>query len=146
MTKLEFILALNERLKHLPQDEVKERISFYSEMIEDRMEEGLSEEDAVAAVGSIDEIAAQTKPEKAPASKKQKRRLKAWEIVLLSLGSPIWLSLLIAAFAVALSLFVVLWALIICLWAVFAAFVCGAGAGVIAKYMRRRIYIYIIDG
>ena len=59
MTKIKFLLSLHDKLSGLPQDEVEERLNFYSEMIEDRIEEGFSEEDAVAAVGSVDEIAEQ---------------------------------------------------------------------------------------
>ena len=50
-----------------------------------------------------------------------KRHLSAGEIILLALGSPIWLSLGIAAFAVIFSLYISLWAVIISLWAVFAS-------------------------
>ena len=57
MTKLKFLLSLHDKLSDLPQNEVEERLSFYSEMIEDRMEEGVSEEEAVSARGSVDEIA-----------------------------------------------------------------------------------------
>lgn len=128
MTKLKFLLSLQDRLSGLPQDDVEEWLSFYSEMIEDRMEEGLSEEEAVAAVGSVDEIAAQIVSD-VTASKdmpKGRRRLKAWGIVLLALGSPVWVSLLIAAVAVVLSLYISLWAVIVSLWAVFASLVaCG---------------------
>ena len=128
MTKLKFLLALNEKLAGYPQKDVEERLSFYSEMIEDRMEEGLSEEDAVAAVGSVDEIAAQIAAElssekKEQGSKKPKQRLRIWEIVLLVLGSPVWLSLLVSAFAVVFSLYVSLWSIVISLWAVFLSFV-----------------------
>ena len=59
MTKCEFLLTLQEKLSGLPLDEVEERIAFYSEMIEDRMEEGLPEEESVAAAGDTDAIAAQ---------------------------------------------------------------------------------------
>lgn len=137
MTKIEFILSLNEKLSALPQDEVRERLNFYSEMIEDRMEEGLSEEESVLAVGSVDEIAAQIASE-IPCDKNEKekarpkRRFKAWEIVLLVLGSPIWLSLLVAAFAVILSLYAVLWSVIISLWSVFASFTVCAPSGIVA--------------
>ncbi len=133
MTKIEFILSLNEKLSGLPQDDVRERLNFYSEMIEDRMEEGLSEEEAVLAVGSVDEIAAQIVsdiPEKNTEKEKtkSKRRFKAWEIALLVLGSPVWFSLLIAAFAVVFSLYAVLWSVIVSLWAVFASFIaCAVG-------------------
>lgn len=128
MTKLKFLLALNEKLAGYPNKDVEERLSFYSEMIEDRMEEGLSEEDAVAAVGSVDEIAAQIAAEfssekKEQGSKKPKQRLRIWEIVLLVLGSPVWLSLLVSAFAVVFSLYVSLWSVVISLWAVFVSFV-----------------------
>ena len=37
MTKLKFLLSLHERLRDFPQDEVEERLGFYSEMIEDRV-------------------------------------------------------------------------------------------------------------
>ena len=59
MNKQEFISSLRSELSAFPSQEVEERLSFYSEMIDDRMEEGLSEEDAVAGVGSVDKIAAQ---------------------------------------------------------------------------------------
>lgn len=133
MTKLDFILALNERLAGLPREEVRERISFYAEMIEDRIEEGLSEEEAVAAVGSVEEIARQIASEIAPAPPQTKpgRRINAWEIVLLAVGAPIWLSLLIAAFAVVLSLYVTLWAVVISLWAVPVSLAACGLAGVI---------------
>ena len=65
-------------------------------MIDDRMEEGLAEEEAVSSFGTPEEIADQILSE-IPLSRlvrervKPKRALKAWEIVLLVLGSPVWL-------------------------------------------------------
>ena len=47
MSKSEFLTALRARLGGLPQGDVAERLDFYSELIDDRMEEGLSEEAAV---------------------------------------------------------------------------------------------------
>ena len=111
MLKQEFLAQLRDALCGLPQCDIDERLTFYSEIIDDRMEDGLPEEEAVAAVGSVDEIFTQVVAE-IPFSKivkeriKPKRRLTAWEIVLLALGSPIWLSLGIAAFAVILSLYI----------------------------------------
>ena len=46
------------------------------------------------------------------------------------LGSPIWLSLLIAAFAVTVSVYAVLWSVIVSVWAAFGAFVGGSVGGV----------------
>lgn len=128
MAKKEFLAQLRKGLSGLPQDELAEQLSFYSEMIEDRMEEGLSEEEAVSAVGSVEEIVAQVKKDD-PLKKNTNRRLKAWEIVLLVLGSPIWLSLGIAVVAVIFSLYISVWAIIISLWAVFGALTgCFLGA------------------
>ena len=58
--------------------------------------------------------------------------MRAWEVVLLAVGSPIWASLLIAAFAVILSVYVSLWSVIVSLWAVFASFIGCALGGVLA--------------
>lgn len=133
MTKLKFLLSLHDKLSDLPQNEVEERLSFYSEMIEDRMEEGLSEEEAVSAIGSVDEIASQIVAD-IPLTKivkekiKPPKKLKTWEIILLVLGSPIWLSLAIAAISVIFSLYVSLWAVIISLWAVYGSLIgCAIG-------------------
>lgn len=135
MNKQEFLAGLRKGLCGLPQDDIEERLTFYGEMIDDRIEEGLSEEEAVSAIGDVEEIVRQTAAE-IPLAKiakeriRPKRQLKAWEIVLLVLGSPIWLSLGIAAAAVILALYISLWALIISMWAVFAALAAGAVASV----------------
>ena len=137
MSKQEFLMRLCKGLSELPQNEIEERLTFYSEMIDDRMEEGLSEEEAISAIGSIDEIITQAVTE-TPLTKiameriKPKRRLSAGEVVLLVLGSPIWLSLLIAAFAVILSVYAALCSVIISLWAVFGSLIGCAFGGVVA--------------
>jgi len=137
MYKLQFLAQLRKELSGLPQEDLEERLTFYSEMVEDRMEEGLSEEDAVAAVGSVEKIAAQIAAETPLAKNVEerilpKRQRSAGEIVLLVLGAPIWLSLGLAVFAVFFSLYILLWTVIVSLWAVFASFaVCSVG-GVLA--------------
>ncbi|MBE6587227.1 MAG: DUF1700 domain-containing protein [Ruminococcaceae bacterium] len=134
MSKQEFLSRLRRGLAGLPKNDLEERLNFYSEMIDDRMEEGLSEEEAVAAAGNTDEIVSQILAE-TPLSTivkeriKPKRELRAWEIVLIVLGSPIWLSLLIAFAAVIISVYAALWSVIISFWAAFATFV-GSSVGV----------------
>ena len=136
MNKQEFLCELQAALNGLPHDNIKESILFYSEMIDDRIDDGMSEEEAVADIGSVDEVASQIIAE-VPLLKiakekiKPKRKMKAWEIVLLCVGSPIWVSLLIAAFAVILSLYIALWSIIIALWAAFGAIVGGAVGGIL---------------
>lgn len=134
MRKQEFLTRLRKGLSGLPQEDIEERLAFYSEMIDDRMEEGLAEEEAVAAVGTVDEIVTQVVAE-TPLAKiakeriKSKRRLSAGVIALLVLGSPIWLSFAIAAFAVVLSIYISIWAVILSLWAVFVSLAAGSICG-----------------
>jgi uncharacterized membrane protein len=137
MRKQEFLDRLRAKFSGLPSGEIEERIRFYEEMIEDRMEDGLEEEDAVAAIVSEDAIptggvAPSSKPQPEQAAKRDKRRLSAWEIVLLVLGSPIWISLIVAAFAVLLAIYAVLWSVIVSLWASFGALIGGGLGGVVA--------------
>lgn len=135
MNKQEFLDGLRKGLSGLPQADIEERLTFYGEMLDDRIEEGLSEEEAVAAAGSVNEIVRQTVAD-IPLAKiakeriKPKRRLKAWEIVLLALGSPIWLSLGVVAAAVIFALYVTVWSVIASFWSVFASLAVCAAAGV----------------
>ena len=125
MTKNEFmnILRSREELFGMTEEDIARSLSFYEELIDDRIEEGMSEEEAVADVGDPREIAAQILSE-IPLSKlvkkkiKPSRRLRAWEIVLLAVGSPIWLTLLIAAVVIVFALYAVLWSLVASVWAV----------------------------
>lgn len=123
MNREAFLAGLRQQLAGLPREELEERLAFYGEMLDDRLEDGLTEEEATASLGTPEEVAAQVLAE-IPMSMilrekvRPKRGMKAWEIVLLILGSPIWISLLIAAFAAGFSLYVVLWAVVISLWIV----------------------------
>ena len=136
MTKKEVLDALKAELSGFSQKEQEEHLGFYGEMIDDHIEEGLSEETAVDAIGTPKKIAEQILKE-TPLFKlskekiKPKRRLGAWEIVLLVLGSPVWASLLISVIAVAISLYAVLWSGIVSLWAVFASVVGCAIGGIV---------------
>lgn len=136
MRKQEFISTLRARLSGLPPKETEECVGFYSEMIDDRIEEGLSEETAVSSVGSIDDIVSQTVVQiplfKIAKEKiKPKRRLKAWEITLLALGSPIWISIIAAILAVAISLYVALWSVVVSVWAVFVSLAACSFSGAV---------------
>ena len=123
MNKQVFLTALEEGLRGLPREDVEERLAFYSEMIDDRSEEAGSEEAAVAEIGPVADVVSQIM-EETPLARivkervRPKQSLRAWEIILLILGSPIWLSLLIALSAVILSVYVVIWSVVISIWAV----------------------------
>lgn len=140
MNKQEFLSRLREGLSGLPQEDVAERLQFYGEMIDDKTEEGLSEDEAVAQIGPVEQIVSQSIEDPEPVKPAQaqplsRRRLRAWEIVLLVLGSPLWLSLLVAVFAVVLSFGIAVWAVVLSLWAAALSLavcaVCGAAAGIL---------------
>lgn len=116
-------------------EDAEERLAFYDEMIDDRTEEGLSEEEAVSSFGTPEEIADQILSE-IPLSRlvrervKPKRALRAWEIVLLVLGFPVWFPILISLCIIALSVYVVLWSVIVSLYAVDLALAVSAVGGI----------------
>lgn len=126
MNKQEFLAQLGKGLSGLPKDDIDERLTFYSEMIDDRMEDGIPEETAVEEIGGVDGIVSQIVAD-IPLGKlvkekiNPKKKMKAWEIILLVLGFPIWFPLLIAAFVVFIAIYAVLWSVIIVLWAVFVS-------------------------
>lgn len=137
MTKREFLDELKKGLLGIPEEDITRSIEFYSEMIDDRIEDGKTEEEAVAEIGTVKEAVSQILSE-IPISKlikekvKKRRKLGALEIVLLVLGSPIWISLLAAAFAVILAVYVVIWSVIVSLWAVFASLAACVLGGITA--------------
>ena len=149
MNKSEFLNKLDAGLTGLSWEERQERLNFYAEMIDDRMEEGLTEEEAVTAVGSPEQILRQIAPP-APSDTVQRRRLTIGIILLLILGSPLWLSLLIGALSAILSVYVSLWSVIISLWAVFVSLVaCAVGltvAGIISLCTNNMSYGFVLVG
>jgi uncharacterized membrane protein len=111
MRKDEFIANLKVELNVLPKQELDERLNFYNEIIDDKIENGTLEEDAVKEIGPIKIIASQILADYESTNLEEKsltpkRKLKAWEIVLLAVGSPIWFSILVAVVSVVFSLFV----------------------------------------
>ena len=141
MSRDAFIGELRHRMVGLPQEAVDRTVEYYSELIADSMEDGLSEEEAVSRLGSLDEIVANVvKDTPLPQiietriqEKKAKRGgIRAWEVILLVLGAPLWLPLLLAVLAVVLALYVTLWAVVIALWAVVAAVILTGVVAVVA--------------
>ncbi len=57
MKKKDFIRELKFKIRKLDKKEVEDIISYYSELIDDRIEQGENEEDIILSLGSIDLIA-----------------------------------------------------------------------------------------
>lgn len=122
MTKTKFLAALASQLAGLPEADIQRFLDYYSEMIDDRMEETGDEAEAIAALGMPDSIAEQILseyplPKLVKQKMKPRRKMAAWEIVLLCVGSPIWLSLLIGAFVIVISLYAVAFSLVVSFFA-----------------------------
>ncbi len=131
MNKADFLWELRKKISGLPDDDILRSLDYYGELIDDMVENGMSEEDAVAALGSLDDIVRQILtdtplPKLIKEKVKPNRRLRAWEIILIILGFPVWFPLAVAAFAVIISLYASFWAIVISLWAAFGAFVGSA--------------------
>ena len=128
MTKTELLNELESRLIGLPKEDIQERLDFYSEMIDDRMEDGKSEEEAVSEIGTVDEIVSQIANETSlmkiiKERTRPKRTIKVWEIILIALGFPIWFPLLLTALVLILVAYILLWTLVIVVYSLEIAFV-----------------------
>ena len=148
MNKQEFLDQLRDCLSGLPQNDIEEQLTFYSEMIDYRTEEGLSEEEAIKEIGSVDQVFSNIiddtpLTELVKEKIKPKRTLRIWEIILLILGAPLWLSLLIAIASVILSVYIVLWSVIISLWAAaISVFASAVGAIIIGIILTTQGDVY----
>lgn len=123
MNKNEFIERLKNSLCALPEAELCKTLDYYSEIIDDMIEDGMEEGAAVASLGDTVQIANEVLLERPLAelvkSKvNNKRSLKGWQVALIILGSPLWLILILSVLIVILSFFIVLWSILLALFAV----------------------------
>lgn len=129
MNKAEFLTALRRALGKLPSYEVEQTITFYAEMIDDRVEDGMPEHEAIAALGSVEAIAAQIIAETPAIPKaiaKASTGSRTLNIVLLAVFSPIWVPLALSLAAAAFAVYLAIWATVVALWAVVATLLlCG---------------------
>jgi len=136
MTKDEFLTELRKRLSSLPPEDIEKSAAYYGEMIDDRMEDGMTEAEAVAALGTVDEILVEIlantpMPKLIRAKLAPRRALGTGEIILLVLGSPVWLPLLLALGVVLLAVYLVVWALVAVIYAVVFSFAAAAVASIL---------------
>lgn len=137
MTKQEFNEALRRRLAGLPPADVEATLEYYNEMIDDRVEEGLSEAEAVDALGSMEDIVNAVLAETPlPVLVRQRIRPRRapglLTILLLILGFPLWFPLLAAALSLLFAGYMVLWSLVLSLWAIDLALAVSGVSGIVA--------------
>jgi len=129
MSKEEFLGSLNRLLKSLGKSEREKSLSYYNEIIDDYMEDGYTEEEAVEQIGPPGQIAQEILEEQQTQMKTpMSRGMKGLIAVLLVLGFPLWGSLVLAGFCLVLSAvllvlsaYIVIWCIPICTGAVSVA-------------------------
>lgn len=137
MNKIEFINELRTKLKGLPKDDVDERMNFYSEMIDDLIEDGKSEEEAINELGGVDKVISEISKE-TPLKKlikektRPKHELKAWQIILIILGFPLWFPLITIMCVLVLVLYVLIWVFVIVIYALDLVFTITSFAALLA--------------
>lgn len=119
MSKEEFLGSLNRLLKSLGKSEREKSLSYYNEIIDDYMEDGYTEEQAVEQIGNPGLIAQEILEEqqsqmKAPMS----RGTKVLVAVLLVLGFPLCGSLMLAGFCIVLSAVLLVLSAYIVIWCI----------------------------
>lgn len=141
MNKQEFLDKIRAGLKGLSEEDISKSTDYYSEMIDDRVEDGLSEEEAIEALGSIDDIIEAilvdtSLPKLMKAKAKTNHTLTGLEILLIVLGSPVWASLLLAGLCIIFAAYMVLFAMVIVVYSVGFSFLACAVCGVAAAFIQ----------
>lgn len=137
MEKAEFLLELSARLQALPETELEKTLAYYSESIDDRVEDGMTIAQAIEALGNPDEIArgvlGDTPLKTLVKTRFSKRLLGRGRLsgVLIALGFPVWFPLLAALTAVVLSGYAALGACIVSVYAVLAALLVSGFGGLV---------------
>ena len=131
MNKTEFLEKLKIALSHFSNDQVTETLHYYEEAIDDRIEDGMTEEEAVSDLETIEEIA-HTMELELPMSVVMKKKInllksetndhKTLWMVLAICGAPLWFPLLFAGVLLILSVYIVIWSLIFSLVIAVASF------------------------
>ena len=106
MNKQEFLSALARELDSLPREEREQTLTYYGELIDDRLEDGQDEGEVIQSLGNPKAVAQALLGEEQP--QLPNRGLRVWVIVLLVLGFPLWGSLLLTAAVMVLCVFLCL--------------------------------------
>ena len=136
MNKQSYLEQIRRLLQRLPEEDRERSLAFYAESIDDRMEDGLSEEAAVASMESPEKAAEAILMDmpipKLVKARVKERRMGAAEILLLALGFPLWFPLLLTVLILGLTVYLLVWALVLALGAAVLALGFSAAALLVA--------------
>jgi uncharacterized membrane protein len=126
MSKHDFLVILRDRLGGLPEKDIRDSLDYYSSTIDDLVESGKSEDEAVRALGTIDEVVRAIKSDR-PLKEVVKASVASshWStgnttlnIVLLVLGFPLWFPLLLTALILVFVAYLLVWLAPLITWIV----------------------------
>ncbi len=145
----EFLLELKNRLAHLPITETGKVLSYYSESLQDRIEDGMTEEEAIKSFESIYEIVKNLEEEiplsavvkdKVISKTTKNKNMTAATIVItifaVILTSPIWIILLAVLFSIAVAVVAVLWSIPIIIVSIYVSLYPVAISGIFFGFTR----------
>ena len=133
MNKQEYLAQLRAALACLPEGEIEESVAFYTEMIDDRVADGLTEEEATAQLDDPKAAARAIVADlpvvpRTVVRTKQRNRALYWTLVIL--GFPLWFPLLLGAGMLVLAGLLTIWCLILGLWLLAAGLLAGGPLGI----------------
>lgn len=145
MNKKEFFALFRQELAGLPKDDLENRVSFYEEMIDDRMAEGKSEEEAIRDLGTVEEIVNQIAEETSlvklvKEKVKPKRKIKGWEIALIICGFPLWFPLVLTGLILFFVGYLLTWVFTIVAYTVETSFAVASLGGLVG------FFAYLFNG
>ena len=132
MTKNDFLCSLERLLSPMPEEDRMKQLSYYSEMIADMTEDGLTEDGAVERLGAPEDIAADILSQNPPAVKAR----KGWtplSITLTAVGSPLWLPIALVLACVLGVVYIAVWCVIAALFAAVLGIAVGAVAALVVS-------------
>ena len=93
MSKNEFLQILTQGLRDMPAPQRQAVLAHYTEAIDDRVEEGLSEEQAVADLGPMSQILATLLAETPPTPQRSKEDRVVRQVLTILLAVVVWSNL-----------------------------------------------------
>ncbi len=135
MTKKEFCDGLRQALHGLPQREIEQTLHYYTEIIADRMEEGMTEEQAVSKMEPMHVIARRVVADfRGSAAPRPRARISGFMIALLILGFPLWFPLLVTGFVLLVVALTLAWVFVLVIWAVCLGLFSGGMAAILGLF------------
>ena len=131
MNKEQFLKALQEALKRLPMEERLRTVSYYGELIDDRIENGENEYAVIESLGSVAGIAGDILGEEGKYPFPKSPGPGAGTIILLVLGFPLWGTFLLVGMVLLLVLFILLFVPVLVLGSVALAGLAAALLGLV---------------